>query len=537
MVCGDAGDALGDSIYEARDLPARHAPSRSGPTASRRRCGPSTSRNWPACSRRPATRTTTRRRTGATARPARCTTSRHDEHVLRQNPMTLTADDRARLGLRESATFDRATIADIQRAAETGIYDIRGWGAKRALPHFDDLLFLGASMSRYPLEGYREKCATDVVLGARNAKYPVAPRHPDHDRRHELRRARRPTPRRRSGARPRPGRHLHHHRRRRHDAGGARPVQDAGLPVPAVPLRLQPGRPAPGRRHRDRARPGRQAGRRRHAARPEGHPSGSPACAPCPPASTSARPRRHPDWTGPDDLDHQDQRAARDHRLGEADLRQGRRLARLLRRQARRARRRRRRRGRRHAGRHRRHAGGLHRARRHPDARRRPPGGAGAAGAGRAQEAGRRPAHRLRRHPHRRRRRQGARARAPTPSPSAPPRSSRWATTTRSYAADYERARLGGRLLRPVPGRPGPRRHHHPGPRARSSGSTRSRAGAGVANYLRVLTMEAQTIARACGKADVTTWSPRTWSPLTIEAAAMARVPLAGTSWIPGQVS
>lgn len=81
--------------------------------------------------------------------------------------------DLAALGLRESATFDRATIADIQRAADTGIYDIRGWGAKRALPHFDDLLFLGASMSRYPLEGYREKCATDVTLGARNALEPI----------------------------------------------------------------------------------------------------------------------------------------------------------------------------------------------------------------------------------------------------------------------------------------------------------------------------------------------------------------------------
>ena len=75
--------------------------------------------------------------------------------------------------LRESATFDRATIAGIQRAAETGVYDIRGWGAKRALPHFDDLLFLGASMSRYPLEGYRERCGTDVVLGDRNATFPL----------------------------------------------------------------------------------------------------------------------------------------------------------------------------------------------------------------------------------------------------------------------------------------------------------------------------------------------------------------------------
>jgi len=74
---------------------------------------------------------------------------------------------------RESATFDAATLAEIRRAAATGIYDIRGYGAKRALPHFDDLLFLGASISRYPLEGYRERCGTGVVLGARHAKKPI----------------------------------------------------------------------------------------------------------------------------------------------------------------------------------------------------------------------------------------------------------------------------------------------------------------------------------------------------------------------------
>ncbi len=76
-------------------------------------------------------------------------------------------------GLRESATFDRTTMAEIRRAADTGIYDIRGFGAKRKLPHFDDLLFLGASMSRYPLEGYREKCNTSVTLGTRFAKKPI----------------------------------------------------------------------------------------------------------------------------------------------------------------------------------------------------------------------------------------------------------------------------------------------------------------------------------------------------------------------------
>jgi len=74
---------------------------------------------------------------------------------------------------RKSATFDDASLAEIRRAATTGIYDIRGGGAKRKLPHFDDLLFLGASMSRYALEGYREKCSTDVILGNRFATKPI----------------------------------------------------------------------------------------------------------------------------------------------------------------------------------------------------------------------------------------------------------------------------------------------------------------------------------------------------------------------------
>ncbi|MEV8468254.1 FMN-binding glutamate synthase family protein [Fluviibacterium sp. DFM31] len=74
---------------------------------------------------------------------------------------------------RQSWTFSREVNAEIRRAADTGIYDIRGGGAKRRVPHFDDLLFLGASVSRYPLEGYREKCETSVTLGTRFAKKPI----------------------------------------------------------------------------------------------------------------------------------------------------------------------------------------------------------------------------------------------------------------------------------------------------------------------------------------------------------------------------
>ena len=60
-------------------------------------------------------------------------------------------------------------------------------------------------------------------------------------------------------------------------------------------------------------------------------------------------------------------------------------------------------------------------------------------------------------------------------------------------------------------------------------------AGHRLANYLAVLTLEAQTIARACGKSHVHNLEPEDLVALTIEAAAMAQVPLAGTDWIPGK--
>ncbi|GMQ76531.1 MAG: FMN-binding glutamate synthase family protein [Gammaproteobacteria bacterium] len=75
--------------------------------------------------------------------------------------------------LRPSATFSDEVIAEIHRAANVGIYEIKGLGAKRRLPTFDDLLFLGASISRYPLEGYRERCDTRLTIGARHASKPI----------------------------------------------------------------------------------------------------------------------------------------------------------------------------------------------------------------------------------------------------------------------------------------------------------------------------------------------------------------------------
>jgi glutamate synthase domain-containing protein 2 len=58
--------------------------------------------------------------------------------------------------------------------------------------------------------------------------------------------------------------------------------------------------------------------------------------------------------------------------------------------------------------------------------------------------------------------------------------------------------------------------------------------GRRLRNYLKVMTLEAQTIARACGKNHVHNLEPEDLCALTIEAAAMAGVPLSGTDWIPG---
>ena len=59
-------------------------------------------------------------------------------------------------------------------------------------------------------------------------------------------------------------------------------------------------------------------------------------------------------------------------------------------------------------------------------------------------------------------------------------------------------------------------------------------AATAVANYLRAVTMEVTALARACGKSSVHHFEPEDLVALTVEAAAMAQVPLAGTTWIPG---
>lgn len=75
--------------------------------------------------------------------------------------------------LSTSSTYSPEVINAIQSRAELGRYMIRGFGAFRNVPRLDDLVFLTASMTRLPLEGYRERCETKTVLGSRYAKRPL----------------------------------------------------------------------------------------------------------------------------------------------------------------------------------------------------------------------------------------------------------------------------------------------------------------------------------------------------------------------------
>ena len=73
-------------------------------------------------------------------------------------------------------------------------------------------------------------------------------------------------------------------------------------------------------------------------------------------------------------------------------------------------------------------------------------------------------------------------------------------------------------------------------PRTRScaSGSIADEAAERVYNFLHTLTMEAQMLARACGKTNIHSLEPEDLAALTMEASAMCKVPLAGTNYVVG---
>ena len=72
-----------------------------------------------------------------------------------------------------SQIFPPTVIDDIHAKAELGRYRIRGFSTFQKVTHFDDLTFLSTGLTRFPLEGYKERCNTQTVIGARHAEDPL----------------------------------------------------------------------------------------------------------------------------------------------------------------------------------------------------------------------------------------------------------------------------------------------------------------------------------------------------------------------------
>jgi glutamate synthase domain-containing protein 2 len=75
--------------------------------------------------------------------------------------------------LGRSRIFTPEVINDIHMKAELGRYRMRGFSIFKRIPHWDELVFLPGTLTRFVIEGYREKCETRTVLGARFAKKPL----------------------------------------------------------------------------------------------------------------------------------------------------------------------------------------------------------------------------------------------------------------------------------------------------------------------------------------------------------------------------
>jgi glutamate synthase domain-containing protein 2 len=80
-------------------------------------------------------------------------------------------DKREVLG--RSKIFTPEVINDIHVKAELGRYRMRGFSMFKEIPHWDQLMFLPGTLTRFVIEGYREKCTTKTVLGSRFASKPL----------------------------------------------------------------------------------------------------------------------------------------------------------------------------------------------------------------------------------------------------------------------------------------------------------------------------------------------------------------------------
>ena len=75
--------------------------------------------------------------------------------------------------LGRSKIFTPEVINDIHMKAELGRYRMRGFSMFKKIPHWDELIFLPGTLTRFVIEGYREKCETKTILGGRFAQKPI----------------------------------------------------------------------------------------------------------------------------------------------------------------------------------------------------------------------------------------------------------------------------------------------------------------------------------------------------------------------------
>lgn len=65
-----------------------------------------------------------------------------------------------------STRWTPEAISEVHALSQLGRYQVRGFNTfNKRMPTFDDLTFVPATMTRLPLEGYRESCDTTTVLG------------------------------------------------------------------------------------------------------------------------------------------------------------------------------------------------------------------------------------------------------------------------------------------------------------------------------------------------------------------------------------
>ena len=78
--------------------------------------------------------------------------------------------DTNRIG--NSFIFPPEVMDDIHVKAELGRYRMRGFSLFKKIPTWDDLTFMPGTLTRFVIEGYREKCLTKTVIGP-HAKKPL----------------------------------------------------------------------------------------------------------------------------------------------------------------------------------------------------------------------------------------------------------------------------------------------------------------------------------------------------------------------------